>query len=64
MFKIKKKSGWTFVTSAGGSVGAQFIAVAKGHFTLKASGGGNVAWWAHIGGFAIGAALVWHNAAT
>jgi outer membrane protein OmpA-like peptidoglycan-associated protein len=43
MFKIKKKSGWTWVTSEGGSAGAGPVALASGSFTLQSPTGGAVA---------------------
>jgi hypothetical protein len=35
MFKIKKKSDWTWVTSASVSAGVKFVTAGKGSFTLK-----------------------------
>lgn len=42
MFKIKKKSGWTWVTSAGGAAGYGPVVAGSGSFTLKSPGGGEV----------------------
>jgi hypothetical protein len=61
MFKIKKKSRWTFVTSAGGSAGASrtskspiFVTGGAGKITLKAPGGSNVVFDYGVVGVGVG----------
>src|SRR5260370_14165997 len=41
MFRIKKESGWKYVTSAGGSVSYAFVGAGTGHFILTNPTGGN-----------------------
>ena len=40
MFKIKKKSGWTWQTAGGGAVGLGFVTAGAGTFVLNSPDGG------------------------